>query len=100
MSKSFQLRSSICCKTSFAIPVHSTAGGTPAADSPVRLRAVIVNLMDNVGFAEKLGLEAGKVAPQFTPEQFFERMFAIVEESTRPKEVAADDATVKTAAGV
>jgi glycosyltransferase involved in cell wall biosynthesis len=78
---------------------HDLNGILVPADSPGRLRAAIVNLMDNVGFAEKLGVEARKVAPQFTPEQFFERMFATVEESARPKEVAADDATVKTAAG-
>jgi len=52
-------------------------------ENPALLREAILFLISNRAVAEQLGREAQKLSTEFTPEKFFERLFAIVEDSTQ-----------------
>jgi glycosyltransferase involved in cell wall biosynthesis len=52
-----------------------------APESPGQLRAAIVRLMSDPDLAESLGQAAQRSSGEFTPERFFERIFAVVEDA-------------------
>ncbi len=52
-----------------------------APESPAQLRAAIVRLMSDSNLSIRLGQAALRSSAEFTPECFFERLFAVVEEA-------------------
>src|ERR1017187_1626206 len=59
---------------------HGLTGLLVTPGNPVDLRDAIVTLMCNRTIAVNLGREAQRVSADFTPERFFEQLFAIIEE--------------------
>jgi glycosyltransferase involved in cell wall biosynthesis len=53
-----------------------------APESPMQLRGAIIRLMSDPNLAVRLGQAAQRSSSEFTPERFFERLFAVVEEAT------------------
>lgn len=53
-----------------------------APESPAQLRAAIVRFMSDPNLTVRLGHAAQRSSGEFTPERFFERLFAVVEEAS------------------
>jgi glycosyltransferase involved in cell wall biosynthesis len=59
---------------------HGLTGLLVPPGNPVELRDAIVTLMCDHTVALNLGREAQRISADFTPERFFERIFAVIEE--------------------
>ncbi len=72
----------ISCKGEYSYYVRDQVNGVllPPGDSD-GLRACIDRVLMDTGYAGKLSANALKTAPQFSPEQFFARVFAAVDAS-------------------